>query len=142
MKVILLKDVEKLGKIGDIKEVSDGYARNFLLVRNLVKIADDKSMAEVEKRKEQLEIEEKKVDLDKSEANKRLIGLEIVLKRKANEEGRLFGAITEEDILEELTKSKIKVNIGDLKLKNPIKNIGEHEIIVMSKKIKLLVEKE
>lgn len=129
MKVILLQDVKNLGRKWDVKEVSDGYARNFLLPKKLTGIATKTELQKIEKLKEKEAIEEKK-DLEKIQAlADQLQGKAIVIKAK-NKDGKLFGSITTKDIVKELKKENIVISAKALTLEMPIKEIGEFEIRV------------
>ncbi|HOB16958.1 MAG TPA: 50S ribosomal protein L9 [Defluviitoga sp.] len=107
MKVLLLEDVPKLGKKGEIKEVSDGYARNYLIPRKLAVEATDGFIKHIEESKR---IEEKKKESIKNKSEgilEKLKDVTIVLKVKAGEKGKLFGAVTSQDIA-----NKIKEVVG------------------------------
>jgi large subunit ribosomal protein L9 len=145
MKVLFLKDVPKVGKKYDIKNVSDGYAQNFLLPKKLAEVASKGAEKRVEKWK-LAEAEMRKVDqalLHKS--LKTLAETVITLKGKANEQGHLFAAIHKEEISEKLREQAgIEMPAEYLDLDKPVKEIGEHEIPViigeMKGKFKLAVE--
>lgn len=129
MKVILLQNIKNLGRKWDVKEVSDGYARNFLLPKKLTEIATKTELQKIEKLKEKEAIEEKK-DLEKIQAlADQLQGKAIVIKAK-NKDGKLFGSITTKDIVKELKKENIVISAKALTLEMPIKEIGEFEIRV------------
>jgi large subunit ribosomal protein L9 len=130
MKVIFLQDVKGQGKKGEIKEVSEGYARNFLLPKGVVQIATDgakKSLdqitASAEKKKE------KEKDEFKALAA-RLSEMTIVIKAKAGEGGRLFGAITSKQIAEALELQKIKIEKRKIELDDPIRVLGVTKVTV------------
>ncbi len=128
MKVILLKDVEKLGKKGEIKEVSNGYARNFLIPEELAIIANKDEMARLE---EQQEIETQKAEEELVEHQKtatQLDGLELEIPVKVSEESKLFGAVTSIQIMEKLKEQGIKVKKEQIKLEDSIKETGEYEV--------------
>jgi len=122
MKVILIKDVKGSGKIGDVLNVADGYARNFLIVKGLAIEATSKNMNDLQGKKES---EQHKVDVEKQNAldtAKILDGKEVVAKAKAGTGGRLFGSITTAtvaDLIEQQFKCKVdkkKISLsGDLK---------------------------
>jgi len=145
MKVLFLKDVPKMGKKYDIKEVADGYAQNFLLPRKLAERANKNTEKNVEKFKK-TEIEMKKVD--EALLHKSLKALEettITMKGKANEEGKLFAAIHKEEISEKLREQAgVSIPPEYLVLEKPVKEVGEHEIPVVigekKGKFKLVVE--
>ncbi|NQV00656.1 MAG: 50S ribosomal protein L9 [Parcubacteria group bacterium] len=147
MKVILLKDVEKLGKEGEIKQVADGYARNFLIPKQMAVLATKSEMAQAE--------EQKKIDTQKAEEELALFqgiasqidGLELEVPVKINEEGKLFGAITANQIAEKLKEKGFKIKKEQVKLKDPIKELGEYEIAIefphnLETKIKVIVLEE
>ncbi len=147
MKVLFLKDVPKMGKKYDIKEVSDGYAQNFLFPKKLAEVAGKKTEKMVEKIK-LTEAEMKKVDqalLHKS--LKTLAETVVTIKGKANEEGKLFAAIHKEEISEKLREQAgIEMPAEYLDIEKPVKEVGEHEIPVtvgdMKGKFKLVVTNE
>jgi len=145
MKVLFLKDVPKIAKKYDIKEVSDGYAQNFLFPRKLAEIASKGAEARVEKFKK-TEVEMKKVN--EALLHKSMKALEetvVTVKGKANEEGKLFAAIHKEEIADKLKEQAgIEMPAEYLDLEKPVKEIGEHEIPVIvgekKGKFKLIVE--
>ncbi|GGC95048.1 50S ribosomal protein L9 [Thalassobacillus devorans] len=125
MKVIFLEDVKGKGKKGEVKNVSDGYARNYLLKNNLAKEATPGNMKELKAKKnkeKQLEQEE----LEEAEKLKEtLAGLEVKLTAKSGDGGRLFGSITSKQIADELKKThKIKIDKRKIELDNPIRTLG------------------
>ena len=146
MKVLLKKDVRGQGKAGQVVEVSDGYARNYLLPNDLAQVADAQNVNEAKVK--QGAIEHKK-DMEKQNAldlAANIEGLELVLKVKCGDGNRLFGSITAKEISEELKKQK-KINIDKKKfvLKGNIKELGEYIIQVklyalISANIKVVVK--
>jgi large subunit ribosomal protein L9 len=129
MKVILRQDIRALGRKGDLKEVADGYARNFLIPKNLaveatpanVKILDEQKAGMI--RKEFQDEAEAKALADK------LTGLIITLTAKTGEGGRLFGSITAKDVVEEIRKhTNYELDKRKLEFDEAIKNIGEYQI--------------
>ena len=127
MKVILLQNIKGFGQIGDVKNVSDGYGRNFLLPRKMAKAANESSMKEVEslKAKRVIMIEaEKKNAL---EAVEKLKDVVIEFTRKATKTGKLFAGIGKDDIVREIKKaSGVQLQEEMLGHEEPIKHIGEH----------------
>lgn len=131
MKVVLLEDVANLGNRLEVKDVSDGFALNFLIPNKKARFADEKTLAKIEDEKEKkeaakIEREEKmKVELKKAS------GKSIRIKAKANEEGHLFAGISVEMIAKTLTKDLgVSVDSSDIEMSAPIKEVGEHEIFV------------
>ena len=126
MQVILLKDVKGLGKAGEVKNVSDGYARNMLLPKKLVMEASESNLKVLEKKRAEIEAQRA---LDKSVAEDIKAKLEsqvINIKSKAGDGGRLFGAITSKDIADQIEKDyKIVLDKKKIELSSPIKQIGE-----------------
>jgi len=131
MKVIFLKDVPKIGKKYEAKEMSDGYALNFLIPRGLAEVATNasaKRMA-VEKAKEDAE---RKIQEDLLLKNlKDVDGVTIEMEGKANEKGHLFAGIHSAEIAPEITKqTRLIISPEFIKLEKPIKEVGEHQITV------------
>ncbi len=132
MKVILKKDVRSLGETGDIIDVSDGYARNFLFPSNLAEVATDGAL---KNRERNLAVIKAKADklhqqaVVQAEKIKELGQLELLV--KAGESGKLFGAITTRklaDVLKE--KTEIEVDRRNISLNNPINHIGEYKMLI------------
>ena len=130
MKVILLEDVEDLGKKYEVKDVKDGHARNFLLPKKLARAATKQGMAWLA---DQKEVIEKKVeeDLKKSQAlASSLDGLELNIAVKVGDEGQLFESINAQKIVERLKEKGFEVKKSQVKLENPIKELGEFPISI------------
>jgi len=129
MKVILLKDIKGTGEKGEIINASDGHARNYLLPRGLAKEATQGNVNALNKKKAAKEREEKEL-LDKAkDMEARLAKLEIVVKGKAGEGGRLFGSITSMDIAKALKKDhKLSVDKRKIIMEGHIKEMGMHEV--------------
>lgn len=128
MRVIFLKDVEKVGKKFEVKEVKDGYARNFLIPQGLAKPATEEVLAWLETQKE---IEEKKAEEKLKrvqEIASALDGREITIPVQIGKEGQLFGSITSQKISEELKELGFEVKKGQINLAEPIKEIGEYPV--------------
>ncbi len=142
MKVILLQDVPNVGRKYEVKNVSDGYARNFLLARNLAKIATSQAIQEIEKLKKQTE-QKKEIQQDILEKNIESVdGVRLEVKEKANEKGHLFAGINKEEIAKILKEQKhIDIPAEIIVLEQPIKKIGEYKIKVKDKEFILLVAK-
>lgn len=128
MKVILIKDVSGVGRAGDIKEVSDGYARNFLINRNLAVAATqpqlDKIQKEQKERSDKLARQEEKLKKLLAQIHNKSISL----KKKANGE-RLFAAVHEQDIINEINaRFGVELAPKQVKIINPIKTTGSHKV--------------
>ena len=125
MKVILLKDVKSLGKVGDVIEASDGYARNYLLPRGLAKEGTSGNIKEREKKKA---AEEKKKENEKEEAKKlanKISELSVKIVTKGGEGGRLFGSVTSKDIADQLEQQhKITIDKKKIQLDGSRKEVG------------------
>lgn len=129
MKVILIQDIKNLGKTGDIKEVTDGYARNFLLPKKLAEIATPEATKKVEKIKEE-QIEREKEDLEKKQKlATELEGREIIIRAK-EKKGKLFGSIGKKEIAKELAMIGFEIGEKMIEIKEPIKETGKKEIII------------
>lgn len=125
MKVILLKDVKGTGKKGEMKEVSDGYARNFLLAKKLAVVADNTAIKELQEKNKSKEIKAQKEYEAAVELGKKMEELNIVIYSKAGEGGRLFGSITSKDIAEQVKKQyNIEVDKRKITLDEPIRVLG------------------
>lgn len=131
MKIILLKKVPNLGEKGEIRVVSDGYARNFLFPKNLAKIATEKNIEQLEKETE-LQIQKAESDLVRTQKlAERLENLELEIKAKVNNDGKLFGAVAKTTVLEKLKAKGIKeLKESQIKFHQPIKELGEYEILI------------
>lgn len=131
MKVILLKDLKGTGKKGEIKEVSDGHARNFLIPRGIAKEASSSNMKDFENQKK-TEAKKHKEDMEEANRIKAIIEKKpIVIKANAGESGKLFGAITGKEISEfVLSELGVQIDKKKIQLTGAIKSTGEHEIVV------------
>lgn len=146
-KLLLLEDVEDLGRSGEIVEVKSGYARNFLIPKKKATIAKKHTIA---LQKKLVEEREKKAVLDKKEAEELVAKLEkIVIEKevKVDPEGRMYGSVGILDILQLLEKENIKLKKKDVLLKKPIKETGVFDIdfklkegVLASCKLKIIKE--
>jgi large subunit ribosomal protein L9 len=132
MKVILLKDVKSIGKMGDVKEVSNGYARNFLFPGKLAEAATPDLIKKSQAQKADI-VKKAEADLEKTEQlASELDDFVIKITAKANAEGKLFGSVKPEMIKEALLKEKL--NVGSIPTDKisteAIKDLGEHKVII------------
>ena len=128
MKIILKKDVESVGKTGDLVNVSDGYARNFLIPRGLGIEASNKNMKAL---KSEIEVAAKKTTKEKEAAQSvaaRLEGVTCNIFRKVGQQNKLFGSVTTKDIGDALREQGIEIDKRDIVLEEPIKSLGEFSI--------------
>lgn len=125
MKVILLKDVKGLGKEGELVNAKDGYARNFLFPRNLAVEANPGNMRKWEEKKKKEKAKEKEEYENALKLKEKIESINVELKSKAGEGGKLFGSITSKDISDVLkTKHKIDIDRRKIELKENIKTLG------------------
>lgn len=130
MKVVLLEDIDKIGKKYEIKEVADGFAKNFLFPQNKAKLAT-KEM--VDWAKMQKEFLEKKAESDLKKAQElasTMDGLEVIIEVKVGDENQLFESITAQKIAEKLKEMGFEVKKTQLELAEPIKEIGEYPVSI------------
>ncbi|HOP64852.1 MAG TPA: 50S ribosomal protein L9 [Spirochaetota bacterium] len=130
MKVILQKDIANLGDAGDIKEVAEGYARNYLIPKNLVIVANESSKKAMEHQNKLIKIKKEKRKKTSETLAESMKGIELVIPAQVGEEGKLFGSITSMDIARGLAEKGFEVDKRKILLENPIKQEGEFEITV------------
>ena len=128
MKVILTTNIKKLGKIGELVKVKDGYARNYLFPKKMALRKNKKNVEEYEKIKEEIQIKENK----RFEKAKELLGnikkLKIEFKKEADENNQLYGSISKKEIINFLKEKEIKILADDIKIILPIRSLGKHQI--------------
>ncbi|NLM36942.1 MAG: 50S ribosomal protein L9 [Firmicutes bacterium] len=131
MKVILLNDVKALGKKGDLKEVSPGYARNFLFPNKLAMEATPGNLRKIEEERERQKVQAARDEATARHLAAQLDGLTLTIQTKAGEGGKLFGSITGKDIVDRIQQeTKVELDKKQLNLPEPIKTVGEHEVAV------------
>jgi large subunit ribosomal protein L9 len=130
MKVILTTNIKKLGKIGDLVDVKNGYSRNFLFPNNMALRDSKKNLEYYNNIKEEIKNkEEKKLEEAKSIIEK-IKNLNVEFSKEADEKDQLYGSISKKEILEQFKENEIVIHSDDIDIKNPIKTLGEHEISV------------
>jgi large subunit ribosomal protein L9 len=131
MQVLLLKDVDQLGQAGDVKKVSDGYARNFLLPRGLAVAATESAIRQAQKQREASIRRQAKALTEAQQFAQVLDGQMITFHARAGEADRLYGSITSASIAEALTaKVGREVDKRKIVLEEPIKELGTHAVTV------------
>ncbi len=147
MKVILQKDIPNLGDAGDIKEVSPGYARNFLLPRKLVIVANESSKKAIDHQKKLVKIKKEKRKKQSEKLSESITGLELQIAVQVGEEGKLFGSVTAMDIAKKLKEKGYEIDKRKIVIETPIKQEGEYTVKIkldegQTPAIKVIVGKE
>lgn len=147
MKVLLRKNVEKLGRIGDVVAVADGYARNFLFPKGLAATVTPANAKEVEVRRRKEELKEKLTKEELGKLAQELAGFEFSIATKANEEGRLFGSVAPVNVAEELARRGYSVDENSVRLEEHIKQCGTYDVTLdlypgIKTQVKLFVVRE
>lgn len=147
MKVLLIKDVYKLGRAGDVKKVADGFGRNFLLPQKLAVLATPGAMKTSEKIRSQGEVQRAKLNSELKDLADHVNGVTLTFAAKAGETGKLYGSITTQDVAEaimEQTKYEVKRQQIDMQ---PIRELGEFKAHVrltidLVPEVKIIVHRE
>ena len=138
MQVILKKDVQNLGEAGDLINVKDGYARNFLLPQKVAEVATDGAMKNREQNLARIKAKQEKLHqqaLEKAKEIEKIASLE--LSAKAGESGKLFGTITSKKLSEELAAKGIEVDKKNITVNAPINKVGEYTMLIkLTSKVK------
>ena len=130
MKVILQKDVKDVGKVGDLVNVSEGFARNFLFPRKLASEATEKRVKEYDHLKRVADAKKKKAVAERQELLNKINGSAVKFKMAAGETDKIFGSVTTTDISKELEKLGFSVDRRDIHLDEQIKVLGNHKATV------------
>jgi large subunit ribosomal protein L9 len=130
MKVILLDDVAAVGRRGEVRDVSDGYARNFLIPKKLALSASAGNLKNLEHIKQQQDAKAQRIKGDAQGVQQRIEALTYEERRQASEEGKLFGSVTSQDLADFLGKHGIKVERRRIQLDEPIKTLGETAVTI------------
>lgn len=128
MKVVLLKDVKGTGKKGDIKEVADGYASNYLFKNNLAKRADNTALNENQGQKIAQKFHKQEEIKAAQALAKEIEGKVVTLKIKCGANGKMFGSVTSKEISEALSQININLDKKKIELKEPIKTLGVYKV--------------
>lgn len=125
MKVILLDDVAKVGRRGEVRDVSDGFARNFLIPKKLALTATQGNLQNLDHIKKQQEAKAARIQTDAEGLRERIEALVYEERRQASEEGKLFGSVTAQDLADFLARHDVKIERRRIHLDEPIKTLGE-----------------
>lgn len=141
MKIILEENVEKLGEKGELKEVKSGYARNFLFPKNLAIPASESAIKKINEEVKKRQAIDTKTKEEAQEKAKILESKKITISVKAEKAGKLFGAISEKEIIENIKKQLgLELDPKDIEIDSPIKKVGDYKIkITLHKEIKVNV---
>jgi large subunit ribosomal protein L9 len=147
MKVILLEDVEKIGKKFEVKEVKDGYARNFLIPKGLAKLATKEALIWLETQKD---IEEKKAEKSLKEIQEIASSIddqEVVIQVKVGDQDQIFESVGAQKISEKLREAGFDIKKSQIELAEPIKELGEYPVKVkfdhnLEAEIRVIISKE
>jgi large subunit ribosomal protein L9 len=147
MKVLLVKDVYKLGRAGDIKKVADGYGRNFLIPQGLAVLATAGALKQVEKIRSTAEVRRTEQNSELKDLASHINGVTLIFGAKAGETGKLYGSITTQDVataIQEKTRYEVKKQQIDMQ---PIRNLGEYTAHVrltmdLVPEVKIIVHRE
>ena len=130
MKVLLTQTLERTGIVGEVIDVSDGFARNYLLPKGLAITPTEGNIKRLETAKREYEAKLKKIREEKEALLARLEGVEITVVRAANEEGHLFGSVSRRDISDELQKLGHNVTPEEVKLEEPLRRVDTYTVHV------------
>jgi large subunit ribosomal protein L9 len=130
MKVILMTDVPALGQRGETRDVANGYARNFLLPRKLAVPATPANLKNVEHLNRQRAREEERALETAKATAERIEGLTLAVTARASEDGRLYGSVSPQDVVEFLERHKISVEKRRVAMDEPIKAVGDYKVSV------------
>lgn len=129
MKLLFLQNLEH-HKVGDIKDVPDGYARNFLLPKGIAVIATEEKVAELQTKMAKIQKDEEKIVGDLTKLAEKIESKQFTVEAQAGEEDKLFGAITNRDLAGSLAKDGIEIDRHNIEILEPIHELGEHEALV------------
>jgi large subunit ribosomal protein L9 len=148
MKVVFLQDVEGMAHIGEVKEVADGYGRNFLLPKKIALLATPGAMRQAETQRKVEVARLTRLDAEMTDLAKKLESTGITIRVKAGAEGKLFGSVSSADIAQGLLEvANLEVDRRKIELEEPIKQVGTYEVILrltktVNARLKVAVEPE
>jgi large subunit ribosomal protein L9 len=130
MQIILREDIPSLGKAGEVVKVSEGYGRNFLLPRNKAVPATDGNLKRLEQDKQIIEAKREKSKKESEDLAQKIAALTMTLEKQAGEEDKIFGSVSTRDIAGGLEAQGIKIDKRLIRIKEPIRAVGEHTVEV------------
>jgi large subunit ribosomal protein L9 len=147
MKIILTKDIKKIGNAGDVMKVADGFARNYLLPRKLAIVATKNNISRIETIKKEAELAKLEVENKYKAIALKLADVELSFIRKADENGHLFGSVSESDIANALTDRELEVHKSNVNLEKHLKELGTFDVEIafttdITANIKVNIENE
>jgi large subunit ribosomal protein L9 len=128
IKLLLKESVKNVGRVGDLVEVSPGYARNFLLPKDLAVHPTPNNVKKVEERRKEVERQEREKREEQAKLVKQLEGVEVTLERRANEQGHLFGSVTATDIAKALQGQGFNIEASDVNLHGKLDRIDTFQV--------------
>lgn len=147
MKIILMQEFESLGLEGDIVDVANGYARNYLIPKGIAVRSDNATLKTLETRKEKIMVRRMKDKKSAEQVGEKISQMIVNLRRKSGEEDRLYGSVTSRDIAQELEKGGVVIDRRKIVLEEAIRTLGEFEVSVklypeVIARLKVVVDKE
>ncbi|MBN1948809.1 MAG: 50S ribosomal protein L9 [Candidatus Cloacimonetes bacterium] len=130
MKIILTKDIKKVGEAGAVLNVADGYARNYLLPQKLAILANKNNLSKVEQIKKEAELAKLEIENKFKALALKMTDVELSFTRKADENGHLFGSVSDNDIVKALAEKDIEIHRSHVVLEKHLKEIGAHEVTI------------
>lgn len=147
LKVVLRSDVAGIGKAGDLKQVKDGFARNYLFPRNLAAVATEQALKQIEQEQKKRQAKQTQEKKKAEELSARLNGVSLTMTVEVNEEEKLYGSLSQQDIQKALSTEGIDLDKKCILLESPIKDLGIYDIDIklhpeVGAKIKVWVVKK
>lgn len=130
MKIVLLEEVAGLGRTGEVKEVADGYGRNFLLPRRLALLATTAAIKEAQARQQAEALIQARSQAEMEALAKKLDGMVVTVKAKVGAEGRLYGSVTSGHLAEELGRLGQEMDKRKIELPEPIRQVGDYQVTI------------
>jgi len=130
VKLLLKESIKNVGRVGDVVEVSSGYARNYLLPNDLAVQPTPNNVKKIEARRQEILAQEKARREERAAALKTLEGVEVTLERRANEQGHLFGSVSATDIAKQLQAQGYSIEADDISLPGKLDRIDTYKVVV------------